>query len=216
LRDQTVFSGCLRVQLSRVRTGEQTSVLSGHARWFKLVPTISALVYVAITDNTPRLLNRQDSQENRGVPQQSAWLLASASRDKTVRLWDLKTGELLSKLTGHAGWVYSIAVSPDGQTLVSGSADKTAKIWHRETGALVRTLSQFENPIYSVTISPDGQTLIAGSGDSVLTIWNLETGELVNTLEGHPEGVADVAMSADGETMVSRSLNGQVKIWQPG
>ncbi|MFW5764215.1 MAG: protein kinase domain-containing protein [Coleofasciculus sp.] len=205
-----------QIELWDVQTGEQTSVLSGHARWFKLLPTISALVYVAITDNTPSLLNRQDSQENRGVPQQSAWLLASASRDKTVRLWDLKTGELLSKLTGHAGWVYSIAVSPDGQTLVSGSADKTVKIWHRETGELVRTLSQFEKPVYSVTISPDGQTLIAGSGDPALTIWNLETGELVNTLEGHPEGVAAVAMSADGETMVSRSLTGQVKIWQPG
>jgi WD40 repeat protein len=55
--------------------------------------------------------------------------LASGSRDGTIKLWNVKTGNLLQTLTGHSSWVYSVAYSPDGQTLASGSGDKTIKIW---------------------------------------------------------------------------------------
>ncbi len=57
--------------------------------------------------------------------------LASASEDKTVRLWHLETGELLSTFTGHAEQVNAVVFSPDGQILVSASHDKTIKIWQR-------------------------------------------------------------------------------------
>ncbi|MDY6901159.1 MAG: hypothetical protein SWZ49_24215 [Cyanobacteriota bacterium] len=56
-------------------------------------------------------------------------LIVSCSRDKTIRIWDLYTGECIRILEGHTDWVYCIAISPDGKTLVSCSRDKTVKIW---------------------------------------------------------------------------------------
>jgi WD40 repeat protein len=55
--------------------------------------------------------------------------IVSASSDKTVKIWDARTGRLLRTLEGHKNWVWSAAFSPDGGAIVSASADKTVKIW---------------------------------------------------------------------------------------
>ncbi|MFM6250725.1 MAG: WD40 repeat domain-containing protein, partial [Dolichospermum sp.] len=49
--------------------------------------------------------------------------------DKTIKIWDGRTGNLLRTLSGHSNWVWSVAWSPDGRTLASGSWDNTIKIW---------------------------------------------------------------------------------------
>jgi len=78
---------------------------------------------------------------------------------------------LLLTLTGHAEAVWSVAISPDGQTLVSGSSDKTIKVWDLSTGKLVRTLTGHTGIVWSVAISPDGQTLVSGSLDKTIKMW---------------------------------------------
>jgi WD40 repeat protein len=60
--------------------------------------------------------------------------LASGSGDRTVKLWDIATGKLLSSLWGHTGGVYTVAWSPDGKTLASGSDDRTVKLWDAAAG----------------------------------------------------------------------------------
>ena len=55
--------------------------------------------------------------------------LASGSRDKTIKLWNLETFTETKTLSGHGGWVYSVSFSPDGKMLASGSVDKTIIIW---------------------------------------------------------------------------------------
>ncbi len=59
--------------------------------------------------------------------------LASGSDDKTIRLWDAKTGQELTRLEGHANWVGALAVLPDGR-LASGSYDNTIGLWDVKTG----------------------------------------------------------------------------------
>ncbi len=71
---------------------------------------------------------------------------------------------------GKIYWVNSVAISPNGQTLVSGSADKTIIIWNLATGNLIRTLEGHSYSVYSVAISPDGQTLVSASKDKTLKI----------------------------------------------
>src|SRR2546430_796637 len=67
-------------------------------------------------------------------------VLASGSDDRTVRLWDKKTGVLLHTLQGHSDRVNSVVWSPDGQVLASGSNDRTVRLWDKKTGALLHTL----------------------------------------------------------------------------
>ncbi|MCT7966362.1 serine/threonine protein kinase [Laspinema sp. D1] len=120
---------------------------------------------------------------------------------------------LVNTLAGHSGWVWSVAISPDGQTLVSASNDKTIKIWNLANGNLIRTLAGHSRLVNSVAISPDGQTLVSGSADGTIKIWNLSNGELIRTLAGHSNSVSSVAISPDGQTFVSGSYDNTIKIW---
>ncbi|MFM6437739.1 MAG: WD40 repeat domain-containing protein, partial [Microcystis panniformis] len=93
--------------------------------------------------------------------------LVSGSRDNTIKLWNVKTGQEIRTLKGHDDFVQSVNFSPDGKTLVSGSWDKTIKLWDVETGKLwngstgqeIRTLKGHDSFVYSVNFSPDGKTV---------------------------------------------------------
>ena len=92
--------------------------------------------------------------------------LASASGDKTVKLWDAATGKEVRTLRGHAGAVLGVAFSPDGRTLASASGDKTVKLWDAANGKEVRTLSGHGDGVSGVAFSPDGLTLASASADT--------------------------------------------------
>ena len=146
--------------------------------------------------------------------------IVSSSGDKTIKIWNSSTGELLRTLSAHLGTVWSVASSLDGQTLASGSSDNTIKIWNLRTGELLHTLSGHSGTVWSVAYpimpmanSPDGQTLASGSSDNTIKIWNLRTGKLLRTLSGHSDAVRSVALSSDGQTLVSGSSDNTIKIW---
>ncbi|MEK0182010.1 beta-propeller domain-containing protein [Microcoleus anatoxicus] len=134
--------------------------------------------------------------------------------DNTIKIWQLSTGQELRTLTGHSSWVASVAISPDGHTLVSGSVDNTIKIWELSTGRELRTLTGHSSWITSFAISPDGQTLVSGSNNGTIKIWELSTGQELRTLTGHSESVRSVAISPDGQTLVSVSDDKTIKIWE--
>jgi len=119
----------------------------------------------------------------------------------------------LVTLEGHAGQVYSVAFSPDGERLATGSWDKTAKIWNVETGQEYLTLEGHANLVSSVAFSPDGKRLATGSDDKTAKIWNVETGQEFLKLEGHANWVRSVAFSPDGERLATGSWDKTAKIW---
>src|SRR5207248_2887539 len=86
-------------------------------------------------------------------------VLASSSRDRSIRLWDARTGQLRRTLLGHAADVYSVVFSPDGDRLASGSGDRTIRFWDARTGAVSLTLEGHTDIVRSVAFSPDGKTL---------------------------------------------------------
>jgi WD40 repeat protein len=96
-------------------------------------------------------------------------ILASGSGDKTVKLWDFKTGRLLHTLAGHTSWVRSLAISPSGQIVASASNDKTIKLWHPSTGRLLQTLTDHSDWVRSLAFSSNGQILVSGAQDKTLT-----------------------------------------------
>ena len=81
-------------------------------------------------------------------------LLATAGGDKTARLWDPATGELLRTLTGHTGGVYGVAFSPDGRLLATASGDKTARLWDPATGEHLRTLTGHTGGVVGRGVQP--------------------------------------------------------------
>src|SRR5256885_1364904 len=85
--------------------------------------------------------------------------LASGSYDKTIKLWDVASGELLRSLEGHRDSVLSVAFSSDGKTLASGSNDTTIKLWDVASGELLRSLEGHRDSVRSVAFSSDGKTL---------------------------------------------------------
>ena len=141
----------------------------------------------------------------------SGQLLALASVDKTVRLWDPTTGE--QQLKGHDGSVLAVAFSPDGQLLASASSDRTIRLWDPATGEQVQKLMGHNNSIRAVTFSPHGQLLASASKDETVRLWNPVTGEQVQKLEGHDGSVLAVAFSPDGQLLASASRT--IRLWDP-
>ncbi len=117
-------------------------------------------------------------------------------------------------LVGHAGFVFSVAFSPDGQRLASGSADKTVKTWDSATGKELFALKGHANWVRSVAFSPDGQRLASGGSDQTVKIWDSATGKELFTLKGHAGEVMSVAFSPDGQRLASAGRDQTVKIWE--
>jgi serine/threonine protein kinase len=139
--------------------------------------------------------------------------IASASADKTVKIWDRQTGTILQNLTDHQDQVYAVVFSPDGQLLVTASQDKTIKIWRVETGELLNTLTGHLEGVRSLAISADGKIIVSGSLDDTVKVWNLETGALIHTLTGHSNDVLSVTISPDNNIIASGGRDQTIKLW---
>jgi WD40 repeat protein len=140
-------------------------------------------------------------------------LIATGSKDDTLRIWDARTGELHRELKGHSGDVVRVAFSPDSTRIVSGSRDNTAHIWNAETGEELRRLEGHKSDIWGVAWSPDGVHVATGSSERTVRIWNAETGADILQLSGHSAAVHDVAFNPDGSRIVSVSSDKTVRIW---
>ena len=144
-------------------------------------------------------------------------LLASGSRDKSVKIWR-PDGSLLQTLQGHGESITSLSFSSDGTLLASASRDKTVKIWRKdpEEGAFdsqpVTTLGHGDW-VDKVSFSPDGKLLVTGSKDETVKVWRSD-GKLLKILRGHQGWINWVTFSPDGQFIASASDDNTVKIWR--
>lgn len=97
--------------------------------------------------------------------------LASASFDKSVKLWNGITGKFVTVFRGHVGPVYQISWSADSRLLLSGSKDSTLKVWDIRTRQLKQDLPGHADEVFAVDWSPDGQKVASGGKDRVLKLW---------------------------------------------
>jgi serine/threonine protein kinase len=146
--------------------------------------------------------------------------LASSSTDKTIRLWNLFTGELEQTLgrslwfrTGHTDRINALAFVPDGRTLISGSDDSNLILWNLSDRRASVTLDSPSWIVSAIALTPDGQFLGSGSGDGKIHLWHLPDQELIATLDKHRDRITSLVVSPDGQTLVSSSYDKTVRLW---
>jgi len=136
--------------------------------------------------------------------------LVSASADKSLRVWDVRTGQCLKVLIGHTESVYGVAAL-DKDLVASCSGDKSVRIWDAYTGKIVKELREHSDTVYSVAALSGGR-LVSASKDKTIKIWNVSSGKCIRALTGHTEMVRSVAAFPDGR-IVSGSDDKTVRIW---
>ena len=140
-------------------------------------------------------------------------MIASASRDKTIKIWDISSGWDTLTLQGHVGPVLSVCFSMDDKMLVSAGLDSTVKLWDISTGAEKKNLNFHTGGVYSVSRSPDGGTVASAGKDGKIRLWNITSGKEKMTLKGHNQTVINVCFSPDGKTLASSGKDSYVKLW---
>lgn len=141
--------------------------------------------------------------------------LASASRDKTLRIWDIQSRKTVNTFS-HSSGVMSVSWNPLGIDMLAVSTWYPSELllWR----VSLQTSQKFANPnnhvrpIFHVTFSKDGH-LVSSSLDGTIKLWNVEKRFLIRTLPGHKQGVFHTFFSLDGTKLLSSGFDGTVKIW---
>jgi len=141
----------------------------------------------------------------------------SASWDRSLRLWNLKSGACFGKFLGHTKDALTCAFSPDNRHILSGGRDNKLKIWNVK-GECVYTLDRDAHTdwVSSVRFSPSTTTpalIVSGSWDCTVKVWSLAEFRCMYTLRGHKGHVNSVTVSPDCSLCASAGKDGTVKLW---
>ncbi|MBD1828601.1 AAA-like domain-containing protein [Microcoleus vaginatus GB1-A2] len=215
------------------KDGTKVGTLQGHNNtvWGVIFNPRGDLIASGSGDKTIKIWRKNSTKSPKVKPNYTLWqtftghtkditqvaiapnnqIIASASKDKTVKLWSTD-GKLLRTLTGHTDEVDSIAFSPDSQTIASASKDQTIKLWNAD-GKMIRTITGHTDRVRNVAFSPQGNLIASASWDKTVKLWHLD-GTLVQTLAGHSDAVGKIAFNPQGSLLASASLDRTVKLWK--
>ncbi len=164
------------------------------------------------TDAIPRLAFTPDGKS-----------LLSVSKDRTLRIWDLVSGDLQATLRvpvgpGRVGSLYALALSPDGKTVAVGGFTPHGK-GHRlylvdlPGRKIVGALDGHLKTINSAAFSPDGARLVSTGEDGTARIWDMKKRSVAHVLAGDRDAVYGVAWSPDGRALVTAGHDGTARLW---
>jgi WD40 repeat protein len=142
----------------------------------------------------------------------------SASRDRTLRLWDLNRGECILVMSGHEDDVTYISITPDERLAVSSSMDHTLRLWDLITGRCLKIFDKLPGFYNPVCITPDGGSVIIGDSDAKLRIWDIEKDCCSILIDKKSEswrggGIHCLGLTPDARKAFSANYDGTINIW---
>ncbi|WP_069471130.1 WD40 repeat domain-containing protein [Candidatus Marithrix sp. Canyon 246] len=140
-------------------------------------------------------------------------LLVSASKDQTIKVWDIKSGAELRTCYGHNKEVTSISFSPDGNQAISGDLDGAIILWDINTKQELRTFTGHTDQVTDVSFSPDSSQALSASKDGTIKLWHVATGKETHSFTGHTGRVVSAAFSANDSFVISSSWDNTIRRW---
>jgi WD40 repeat protein len=137
-------------------------------------------------------------------------LLASASADRTVKIWDASTGQRLHTLGEPTDWLYTLQWSPDRKHLAAAGVDKSIRIWSvdRDNAKLEHAVFAHEKPVWRLAYSRDGKTLYSTGEDRIVKAWNAARMVETKVYAAMPEAILDFALHPDGKSFAVGRFDG--------
>jgi len=139
-------------------------------------------------------------------------LLVSASKDETVKVWDINSGTEVSTCYGHDNEVTSVSFSPDGNQAISGDLDGIIILWNISD---CQVIHKFFNTtkVKSVSWSPNGFYALSAHYNGMVKLWDINAKQELRTFYGHTDQVSDVSFSPDSSKVLSASKDTTIKLW---
>lgn len=141
-------------------------------------------------------------------------LLASAGRDKTVRVWYVGNGKPLYVLKGHKKTVNCVDFSVDGRTIASGDGDGQVVLWDVRDGRPMRELTAHTDEVTALRFDPTGKLLATAGKDLAVRLWEADSGNWLRTMKGPVLPIACLAFTPDGERLACGDMDGRVHIFE--
>ncbi|KAG2054608.1 WD40 repeat-like protein [Suillus hirtellus] len=135
------------------------------------------------------------------------------ARERTIKIRNTKTGELIATLKGHTRIVGCLAWTNDGKTLISGSLDHSIRTWNTKTWKQTALLEAHTFVVHAIAISPNDRILASASFDNTVLLWNLDNGQLISSPLQHSDFVYCVSFSTDGKLLATGCGDRNVYTW---
>ncbi len=167
-----------------------------------------------LTDHSRPVLSLEYSPDGK--------ILVTASADRSLKVWNAETGELIRSLGNHTEIVHAIAMRPPvtfaGRLLptycASGSDDHTVRVWQPGIGRMVRIVRYHEAPVFALGWHPKGDRIYSAGKDGVIRVIDGDSDEILSKWKAHDDWIYSLAVSPDGKHVATGDWAGRVKIWE--
>eukprot|EP00727_Mastigamoeba_balamuthi_P000997 m51a1_g10895 hypothetical protein (868) ;mRNA; f:19729-22920 len=140
-------------------------------------------------------------------------IIATASQDKTAKIWNAKDLTLLGTLEGHRRGVWAVQFSPVDQVVATASSDTTIKIWSATNYSCLKTFEGHSGAVLRVSFVTRGMQLLSTAADGLIKLWTIKTNDCADTMDAHTDKIWALAVKDDGEEFATGGCDSIINTW---